>query len=29
MMYTHIKKSDIELKNSKAYLETLIVNKKP
>lgn len=29
MMYTHITKSDLELKNSKAYLERLIVNKKP
>lgn len=29
MMYTHVKKSDIELKNNNEYLEGLIVNKKP
>eukprot|EP00347_Sterkiella_histriomuscorum_P002314 403368636 len=29
MMYTHVTKSDLELKQSKAYLERLIVNKKP
>lgn len=29
MMYTHVKASDLELKQSKAYIETLIVNKKP
>ena len=29
MMYTHIKKSDLQIKQSKAYIETLIVNKKP
>lgn len=29
MMYMHVTSSDLELKDSKAYLNTLIVNKKP
>lgn len=29
MMYMHITQSDIDLKQSKAYISTLIVNKKP
>jgi hypothetical protein len=29
MMYTHITASDLDLKQSKSYLDTLIVNKKP
>lgn len=29
MMYNFVTKSDLDLKNSKNYLETLIVNKKP
>ena len=29
MMYTHVTKSDLELKQSQVYLERLIVNKQP
>lgn len=29
MMYTHVTKSDLELKQSQAFLERLIVNKQP
>ena len=29
MMYMHVTSSDLELKQSKAFLNTLIVNKKP
>ena len=29
MMYMHVTASDLELKQSKAFLNTLIVNKKP
>ena len=29
MMYTHVKPSDLELRTSKSYISTLIVNKKP
>ena len=29
MMYNHVKQSDLDCKESKHYLEKLIVNKKP
>ena len=29
MMYMHVKQSDIDLKQSKAFIDSLIVNKKP
>lgn len=29
MMYMHVTQSDLDLRQSKNYIETLIVNKKP